>query len=97
MRVYLFQNIFVPIPCGNKVQFLHVLRSQTAQKFVKAKHDEENVAILFASYACLLVSKHFLPKKTAFAVFFCRVGELYFQVQHLKKKEKVHIISGTIG
>ena len=33
----------------------------------------------------------FVPKKTAFAVFFCRVGELYFQVQHLKKKEKVHI------
>ena len=66
MRVYLFQNIFVPIPCGNKMQFLHVLRSQTSQNFVKAKHDEENVAILFASYACLLVSKQFCTKKDGF-------------------------------
>ena len=58
---------------------------------MKAKHDEESVAILFASMRVYLFQNSFVPKKTAFAVFFCRVGELYFQVQHLKKKEKVHI------
>ena len=50
MRVYLFQNIFVPIPCGNKVQFLHVLRSQTAQNFVKKTDVGKRCKIVYFLY-----------------------------------------------
>ena len=61
------------------MQFLHVLRSQTAQKSVK-KLTSGSVAIFFASYACLLVSKQFCTKKDGFCrLFFAELVNYTFK------------------